>query len=174
MKPRRKHPGVGIILESPQGRQFIRAMAPYTNFDFDYQPLASTKDGAHIFALEGPHPCVLISTREKPFGVYWEHHWAFRAPLGDGVVFEAILTAYRWDPWLAAAATGDRTLIDGSPARRRRITSERVAADSPGMDTLTCRWVPESEASDPLLGVPLDNIHRALEQAATEPALPPA
>jgi hypothetical protein len=174
MKPRRKHPALDSLVQSPQGLQFLRAIAPYIGFELEYEPVEQTRDGATIFRLSaGERPAVLVITKEQPDGSLWRHEWGLRAIMADGIVMEAHLTGYRWDPWLHESHTGDSTVLQLPNKRRRKLTDERSAAAGAARDILTCTWYPAAHMSEPLLGVPAGVLNRWLEpEAPSADALP--
>ncbi len=152
MKPRRKHPGLQIIEVSLQGLHMMTLITDRIG-PFNYVPLDAQRGGGTTFLLIGDEGVgFLVEGKEQADGEHWLHRWQFFHRPVEELAFEVSLTARRWDPWLAAARTGDRTALDLSPARRRDETQQRSIVAGTRGDVVSCAWYGRDAEPTEILG----------------------
>ncbi|MHB9149789.1 MAG: hypothetical protein ACYC33_06890 [Thermoleophilia bacterium] len=159
--PRRKHPGWSTIEETHQGRQFVALChSVLGEGPIRYRPLERLKDGSHVFKLSGPRTMgILVEGKGRAVGSEWRTQWGFLLELhGSPSVFQADLVTFRWDPWLHAKRTGDATVRDSSPAKRRRMTDALRATGGSRKDRLIVRILPWDRSPRTVAGVPRSTI----------------
>lgn len=155
-KPRRKHPGWNIIEESPQGGQFIALCHSILgDGPIRYRPLERLKDGSHVFQLSGPRTMgVLVEGKERALGSEWRTQWGFLVDVpGSPTTFQIDLVTFRWDPWLHAKRTGDATVRDSTPTKRRRVTDALRATGGSRQDRMIVRILPWDRPPRTVAGV---------------------
>lgn len=163
--PRRKHISITGIGQSPQGDHFLRLWQAALGADsFSYKPIESLKDGTHIFLLRGPAGwAVSVDRKEEARGNEWLHRYGILfEPQWSPVSWQTELTAYRWDPWLHAKATGDATVRDSPAAERRRVTDALRAEGGGCKDRLILRVLPFDRPARRVAGVPRAVIDQVL------------
>jgi hypothetical protein len=174
-KPTRKHPGFHSLTESPQGAFFVRLLTAFLGDDLVWKPLEQTADKAHVFLLRGPRGVgLLVETREQAEDDCWRQEHGFRCALLDAhAVINIDLVTYRWDPWLSARKTGDRTLIEGPARRRYKAQAEKNREIGSRRDTLRVAWLPQSDAPPTLAGVPYATVMASARRTAAGIPFPP-
>ena len=60
---------------------------------------------------------------------------------------------FRWDPWLHAKRTGDATVRDSTPAKRRRVTDALRATGGSRQDRMIVRILPWDRPPRTVAGV---------------------
>ncbi len=154
--PRRKHPGWNTIEESPQGRQFIAlCQSVLGEGPIRYRPLERLKDSSHVFKLSGPRATgMLVEARGREVGSEWRTQWGFLLEVhGSPTTFQVDLVTFRWDPWLHAERTGDATVRDSTPAKRRRVSDALRATGGSRKDRMVVRILPWDRPPRTVAGV---------------------
>ena len=164
-KPRRKHPRLSLIEESPQGKHFISLIGSALGTEsFAYAPIESLRDGTHIFLLRGPSGiATLVERKEQAVGNEWSTRYGVLfEPSWSPVSWQAEILTYRWDPWLHAKVTGDATVRD-SPTRERYRVSDALRAESGGRkDRVIMRVLPFDTPARRVAGIPREVIDAVL------------
>ncbi len=166
-KPRRKHPGVNIIEESPQGRQFIALChSVLGDGPISYQPLERLKDGSHLFLLAGPRATgILVEGKEQALGGEWRTRWGLLLEVpGSPTTVQIGLVTYRWDPWLYAKRTGDATVRDSPTTERRRVTDALRAESGSRKDRMIMRIIPWDRPPRTVAGISRSTIDEVREK----------
>lgn len=164
-KPRRRHPDIDSAMASPQGRDFIELCVSVVGQEVvAYAPLEGYADGTHLYVWPGPTGLGLLVERpRREDGEEWVREFGFlteRPEDGVSVVIE--LVSHRWDPRLAAKATGKEDALKASPKKRRAITQERSAESGRSRDRLTLRVLPLAQSPKTVAGVERSTIDKAL------------
>lgn len=167
-KPRRKHPGFNVAEASPQGEVFVSILRGFLGEEVWWKALEQTKDKSIIFLVGGSRgQGVLVEKPEMAEEDLWVHQWGFRyEPEDIGVVVQMDYLAYRWDPWLHADITGDRSLVDGPAGRRRRVQEQRDWETGKERDQYRMTVVPAEAAAKTVCGIGLEEIEAVLERHA--------
>lgn len=167
-KPRRKHPGLHVAEGSPQGEVFVSILMSFLGEELWWKAVEQTRDKSIIFAVGGSRgQGVLVEGAEQADGEVWVNRWGFRhEPDSLGVVVQMELTARRWDPWLHAELTGDRTLLQESAGRRRREQELRSWEAGKAGDRLHMTVLPVEGSARVVCGVPLEQIEEVLKRHA--------
>jgi hypothetical protein len=159
---------------SPQGRQFIQTIGSHIG-NFGYVAIDERREGGVAYCLVGDHGVgLLVDERERPDGDEWVRRTTFRYESSDGLVLEAVLVIHRWDPWLHAQETGDRTVLDLPAARRRRETARRSEAIGRAKDTLITRWYLREHAPPRMSGFEVARIEKLARERLSGGAAPEA
>ena len=156
-KPRRKHPGFNSLMGSGPGRAFYAIMDGLLGAPLKAVALERTREEQHVFRLDGSeHGGLFIETKERAEEDYWvrEHGFLFQPEAAR--VWFATCTTYRWDPWLAAKLSGDRSLIEGPITRRYKVQAEKDEDLGKWRDRIELLFVPVNEAPSHLCGVSLN------------------
>jgi hypothetical protein len=166
-KPRRKHPGVNSIEESPQGRHLLALWELLTGQeDLSWTPIEALKNGTTVFLLAGPEgAALLLEAKERAVGEEWLHEYAlYYEDEGSGTIWLAKLEAYRWDPWLHAKETGDSSIAEAPAHKRRALSRERRQAGAVTKDRLSLAIVPAHQPPAEVVGVTSDSLRQVLEK----------
>lgn len=155
-KPRRKHPSLGAIVESPQGVMFLNLIKWILGEEVSYAALERTRNGSHVFLMQGPqNQGFLVEAKERAEDDEWVWETGFRCePQGIATLLHLEFVAYRWDPWLHAEETGDSTLLNESIARRSATRNRLNAEIGPRKDRLQMWFLPREDAPDAIAGMP--------------------
>lgn len=162
-RPTRRHPGFNIWNESPQGRMFVELLHYLLGEDLSWVPLAKTRDGRHVFHIEGCRAWgTLVEVQEQPAGEVFVHEVGFRCdfPQFRGIV-QMELVVHGWDPWLYAEATGDRSILEAPVSQRRRITEQKRRETGTARDKLSVQFVPLEVAPGKVAGLPIAAVNAA-------------
>lgn len=159
-KPRRKHPALGSIVESPQGVMFLNLIKWILGEEISYAPLERTRNGSHVFLMQGPqNQGFLVETNWRAEGGEWAWEMGFRCePKGIATLLHLEFVAYRWDPWLHAEDTGDRTFVDESTGRRTAERDRRNAEIGPRKDRLQMWFLPKDAAPGSIAGMSREEV----------------
>lgn len=171
-KPRKKHPALGTIVESPQGVMFLNLIKWILGEEVSYAPLERTRNGSHVFLMEGPrNKGLLVEARERAEGGEWVHETGFRCePQGIATLLHLEFVAYRWDPWFHKKETDGAALAGGSASKRLAERNRRNAEIGPRKDRLRMWYLPKEQAPDSIAGMPRDELdaikkkHRVAER----------
>ncbi|GEM_PF-4053162 len=94
----------------------------------------------------------------------WVHNWGFRhEPSGLGSVVQMEYVAHRWDPWLYADRTGDRSLVEGPASRRYKVQGRRDWELGRDWDQCRVTVLPKATSQPTLAGIPVVAIESLLE-----------
>jgi hypothetical protein len=164
-KPRRKHPGIGSIEESPQGRYCLMEVCWVLGTEaFAYRALERLKDGTHIFLIGGPRGRgLLVERKEKGLGSGWRSRYGIIVEPDSGpVVWHMDLFIHRWDPWLHAEVSGDTSLLEAPARERRRFRDVMRRESGRRQDRLVTRVLPFDVVPRRVAGIPRDVIDGVL------------
>jgi len=156
-KPRRKHANFSSIEESPQGKHFLSLVESALGAQpFSYAPIESLKDGTHIFLLRGQSGiATLVERKEQAAGNEWSRlYGVLFEPMWSPVTWQIEILTYRWDPWLHAKATGDRTVLESTTKERYRISDALRAEGGGRHDRVIMRVLPFDQAPRRVAGIP--------------------
>lgn len=169
-RPRRKNPGFNVAEGSPQGEVFMSVLMSFVGEEVWWKALDQTGDKSVIFMVGGSRGHgVLVETAERAEEDRWVHAWGFRYEPADlGVVVQMDFCAHRWDPWLHAQLTGDRTLLDAPASRRRRVQESRNWQTGQERDQYRMAVLPKDAAARSLCGISMEEIEAILERHAEQ------
>jgi hypothetical protein len=156
-KPRRKHPSICTMEESPQGAYCVALLNGVVGDEiFSYRALETLKDGTHIFVVGGRRGRgILVERKGKAVGNEWLCRFGVIAEqFHSPVVWHMDLAVWRWDPWLHAEATGDSTVRDSKPAERRRVSAALREDTGRRKDRLVTRVLPVDVIPRRVAGLP--------------------
>lgn len=166
-KPRRKHIGFNSLVLSPHGRQFIRFLTNTLGDDFSYEPVASSKDGFHIFSVAGEEhaPITLVEGPTRLEHGLCVTASGFRQDIPDPpVVIQVEVVTHRFDPWVHAEHSGDRSVLELTPHHRRKETDRRSEEIGAAADLISFRIMPRHEAPDELAGLAWDRVEQLVAE----------
>jgi hypothetical protein len=169
-KPRRKHPGFSVAEGSPQGEVFISILMSFLGDEVWWKALEQTRDKTVIFLVGGSRGWgVLVERAERAEEDRWVHTWGFRyEPEGLGMVVQMDYRAHRWDPWLHAGLTGDRSLLEAPVSRRHRVQEARSWQTGRERDQYRMTVLPKDAAAPSVCGIALEEIEAVLERRAEQ------
>ena len=169
-KPRRKNPGFNSIEDSPQGRLFMGHLMGFLGDELSWKALEQTREKSTVFLVGGSRAWgVLVETVERAEEDRWVHRWGFRYyPGGADVAVQIELLAHRWDPWLHAELTGDRSILDGPRARRYKLQERRDWEIGRERDQYRLEVLPRLLSQPTLCGVSIETIDLLLNRYAKE------
>ncbi len=164
-KPRRRHPALNAIEDSPQGREFLAVISDYLGDAIGYEPLATLEKRRHLFLLKGSGGVgVLAEAWEDPEGSEAIGRWAFTTAFPEGIELHASLEARRWDAGTELARTGQEPFPKLSKPRRKELEQERRSRIGAEKDRLSILLASARNAWSDLAGIPRTTVEEVLRK----------
>jgi hypothetical protein len=159
-KPKRRQPAFGVLDASPQGQMFMGLIQGIVGDDMGCAALELTKDKSHVFHLRGSEGSgELVENAEREEGETYVHRWGFRHAVPNApAIVQMDCVVYRWDPWLSAKMTGDRSVADLPSTRRREVQETKDAEIGSQKDRVQVLFLPKADAPTDVAGVPVQVI----------------
>lgn len=167
-RPTRKHPLIRLH-ESPEAQTMIGNIVAVLD-GFDYRPVARV-GLANVFRIDGPTGSGLLADSSEPVadrpGVYvtTASAWVRGAGADTGWILDGRF--HSWDAGTAAAATGDRSVVDGPRARMYRVRDQRTA-EAARADSLAVGEVPPGAVPALMAGLSAEQVRGVAEEFAPE------
>jgi len=152
---------------------FISMIRGFLGDEVWWKALEQTRDKSVVFLMGGTRGWgVLVEMHGQQEQDGWVHSWGFRhEPQGSGVVVQMEYIAHRWDPWLYADRTGDRSLVEGPASRRYKLQGRKDWELGRDRDQCRTTVLPKATSQPTLAGIPVVAIESLLEIYAAEQGL---
>jgi hypothetical protein len=167
-RPRRRHPLIRHH-ESPEAIALVRHVAGVLG-GFEYRAVDQAGD-VTVFRVDGPNGSGLLADRSRQLpdppgvSVLLVSAWVRAAVHEESWLLDARLHA--WDAGTEAAATGDRSVVDGPRRARYRVRDARTAEVALG-DSVAVSELPRAAVPAFVAGLPADRVRALATRHAPE------